>query len=52
VALLVPVPSAKRRAKAAADEAVWADRNQLAAEIGAHWPQGVTAVDAIRQDRR
>jgi prevent-host-death family protein len=51
VALLVPVPSSKRRAKSA-DEAVWADLDQLAAEIGAHWPQGVTAVDAIRQDRR
>jgi prevent-host-death family protein len=52
VALLVPVPSANRRAKAAADEAVWADLDQLAAEIGAAWPKGVTAVDAIRQDRR
>lgn len=52
VALLIPVPSAKRPAKAAADEAVWADLDQLAAEIGAHWPQGVTAVEAIRADRR
>lgn len=52
VALLVPVLSAKRRAKAAADEAVWADLDQLAAEISAHWPKNVTAVDAIRQDRR
>ena len=52
VALLVPVPLAKRRAKSAADEAVWADLDQLAAEIGAYWPKGVTAVEAIRQDRR
>jgi prevent-host-death family protein len=52
VALLVPVPSAKRRAKSTADEAVWVELDQLAAEIGAHWPKGVTAVDAIRQDRR
>jgi hypothetical protein len=49
---LIPVPSAKRPAKAAAAEAVWADLDQLAAEIGAHWPQGVTAVEAIRADRR
>ncbi len=52
VALLVPVPSARRRATLDADEAVWADRDQLAAEIGAHWPKGVTATDAIREDRR
>jgi hypothetical protein len=30
------VPSAKRRAKAAADEAVWANLDKSAAEIGAN----------------
>jgi prevent-host-death family protein len=52
VALLIPVPSAKRLVKDFADEAVWADLDQLAAEIGAHWPKGVTAVEAVREDRR
>ena len=52
VALLVPVPSARRRSQSAAGEAVWADLDQLAAEIGAHWPKGLSAVEAIRQDRR
>lgn len=52
VALLIPVPSATRPAKAGADEATWADLDQLAVEIGAHWPQGLTAVQALRADRR
>jgi prevent-host-death family protein len=52
VALLVPVPSQKRKGPTAAEEAAWADLDQLAAEIGANWPKGVTAVDAIREDRR
>ena len=25
---------------------------QLAADIGAHWPKGVSAVDAVREGRR
>jgi prevent-host-death family protein len=51
VALLVPVADTERQASAA-EQAVWADLDQLAAEIGASWPAGVSAVDAIREDRR
>lgn len=32
--------------------AVWADLDQLAAEIGACWPAGATAADAVREGRR
>jgi prevent-host-death family protein len=52
VALLVPVSESERPAASAAESAAWADLDELAAEIGAHWPAGVSAVDAIRQDRR
>ena len=50
VALLVPAPNSKP-ASATLDEAVWTDLEQLAVEIGAHWPKDVSAVDAIRDDR-
>jgi prevent-host-death family protein len=33
-------------------EAVWAEMDQLAAEIGQEWPEGVTAADAVRGERR
>ena len=52
VALLVPVPSARRKTRVAADDAVWADLDQLAAEISASWPTGVSALDAVREGRR
>jgi antitoxin (DNA-binding transcriptional repressor) of toxin-antitoxin stability system len=52
VALLVPVPGARRKLRAAADDAVWADLDQLAAEISASWPKGVSAVEAVREGRR
>ena len=32
--------------------AVCADMDQLAAEIATHWPAGVSAVDAVREQRR
>jgi hypothetical protein len=32
--------------------AVWTNLDQLAAEIGAHWPEGVSAAEAVRQERR
>jgi prevent-host-death family protein len=50
VALLVPVP-AKAESAIASDEALWTDIDQLAVEIGANWPKGVTAVEAVREDR-
>jgi antitoxin (DNA-binding transcriptional repressor) of toxin-antitoxin stability system len=34
------------------DLAVWADIDQLAEEIGKRWPRGVSAVDALANDRR
>ncbi len=52
VARLVP----ERRRLAAAEKAtvsgVWADMDELAYEIGAHWPNGLSAVDAVREQRR
>ena len=32
--------------------AIWANLDQLTAEISAKWPEGVSAVDAIRDVRR
>jgi len=34
------------------DDAVWTDLERLAAEISAHWPSNVSAVDAVRDVRR
>lgn len=31
---------------------VWSDIAELAKEIGKYWPEGVSAVDAIREERR
>ena len=31
---------------------VWADMDETAEEIGKHWPEGVSAVDAVREQRR
>ena len=50
VARIVPVEDWEaERAKA---EAVWAKMRELSKEISAHWPAGVTAVDAVREQRR
>jgi len=50
VARLIPVnpptPSTKEMA------AIWVDLDQLTAEISARWPEGVSAVEAIRDVRR
>ena len=32
--------------------AVWTNLDRLAAEIGARWPSGVTAADAVSEGRR
>jgi prevent-host-death family protein len=32
--------------------AVWSDMEQLATEIGARWPAGITAADAVSEVRR
>ena len=31
---------------------VWAELDALAAEIGAHWPEGESAAEAVQQQRR
>lgn len=50
VARLVPVEDAgKDRVKALA---TWAEMDDLAREIGALWPKGVSAVEAVREQRR
>jgi prevent-host-death family protein len=52
VARLVPEPRELSVAEKTKMAAVWADMDELAAEIGAHWPEGVSAVDAVREQRR
>jgi len=32
--------------------ALWADLDRLSAEISTHWPEGLSAVDAVRDVRR
>lgn len=50
VARLVPVAEAEgRRAEAAS---VWVEMDQLAAEVGAHWPPGLSAEEAVAEQRR
>ncbi|HEY2930977.1 MAG TPA: hypothetical protein VGK99_04460 [Acidobacteriota bacterium] len=34
------------------EKAVWANLDQLAAEIGRHWPRKINAAKAVRQGRR
>jgi prevent-host-death family protein len=49
VARLVPV---KRRKPNKKDAAIWVELDQIADEIGRSWPEGVSAVDAVRDVRR
>jgi prevent-host-death family protein len=48
VALLIP---AKRTSGKEAERA-WGNLDSLAAEIGARWPKGVSAADAVAEGRR
>ena len=50
VALLVPIYGGT--STAVDDSAVWADMDRLAEELSAHWPAGVTAEDAVKEQRR
>lgn len=50
IARLVPVAPPELAGKDIA--AVWANLDQLTAEISAKWPEGISAVDAIREVRR
>ena len=51
IARIVPVARASK-ARARATRAVWDDLDRLAREIGAVWPKGVSAVRAVREQRR
>jgi len=50
VARLIPVsgPRSSTRERAA----VWSDLDRLAVEIGARWPVGLKAAEAVREGRR
>jgi len=50
IARLVPVPPAKAEPKKLAK--IWSDLDRLSEEIGARWPKGVSAVSAVREQRR
>ena len=51
VAHLVPIRKAASSPEATDDDA-WAELDRLSAEISAHWPAGLSAVDAVRDARR
>lgn len=46
------VPTVRAAPSPAEVAAILTDMDQLAAEISAHWPEGVSALDAIRDGRR
>lgn len=48
VAMLVPVAPPRRKRRSLP----WTDLDQLAREIGRRWPKGVTATEAVREQRR
>jgi len=47
VALLIPTKPTRED-----DKNAWSKLDQLAAEIGARWPEGVSATDAVSDARR
>jgi prevent-host-death family protein len=47
VALLIPVKTRQKD-----DKNAWTKLDHLAAEIGARWPEGVSATDAVSEARR
>jgi len=51
VARLIPVRKAESLSESTEDDA-WTDLDRLSAEISAHWPTGLSAVDAVRDARR
>ncbi len=46
------VPADDKQSALERDLAIWAEMDRLAEEISAHWPPGVSAVDAVREQRR
>lgn len=51
IARLVPVRKPQQAVEQTTDP-IWASLDRLAAEISAHWPEDVSAVEAIRDVRR
>jgi prevent-host-death family protein len=49
VALLIPVTPQKSRA---GEKRAWANLDTLSAEIGARWPKGISAAQAVDEGRR
>ena len=49
VAVLVPV---RRRSRTEEEAQAWAEIDLLAAAIGASWPEGVSAAEAIEEERQ
>lgn len=52
VARISPVVPAEQRVEAKRVRQVMRSLDQLAAEIGKKWPEGVSAVEAVREARR
>jgi prevent-host-death family protein len=53
IARLVPASKIEpTRAQERANRSFWADIDRLAVEIGAHWKDDMSAVDAVRDVRR
>ncbi len=50
VARLVPVTD--EDSEKAEARTIWAGMDELAQEIDVHWPEGVSAVDAVHEQRR
>jgi prevent-host-death family protein len=50
VAQLVPVVEQEATREEA--RRVWKEMDELAKKIGRHWPKGVSAVEAVREQRR
>jgi len=50
VARLIPVSRERRPSRASAG--VWSTLDRVAREIGARWPKGRSAVNAVREGRR
>ncbi|HWR98486.1 MAG TPA: type II toxin-antitoxin system prevent-host-death family antitoxin [Candidatus Methanoperedens sp.] len=50
IARIVPVPPSKAEPRRLAK--IWSDLDRLSEEIGARWPKGVSAVAAVKDQRR
>jgi prevent-host-death family protein len=46
------IPADQRIPPTEEEDQVWSEIDELAEEIGKEWPKGVSAVDAVREQRR